>query len=100
MPLVIDKARSDEERKILRVHLAAQAFGRPFFAAPGIPEDRKKALRDAFDATMKDPEFVAETTRVRMEVSPTTGQEIERILNEIYASPPDVIEKAKKLIKG
>lgn len=100
VPLILDKARTDEERKILRVHLAAQAFGRPFFAAPGIPEDRKKALREAFDATMKDADFIAETAKVRMEVSPTTGQEIERILNEIYASPPDVIEKAKKLIKG
>jgi tripartite-type tricarboxylate transporter receptor subunit TctC len=100
VPLILDKARTDEERKILRVHLAAQAFGRPFFAAPGIPEDRKKALREAFDATMKDADFIAETAKVRMEVSPTTGQEIERILNEIYASPPDVIEKAKRLIKG
>ncbi|MEW6453657.1 MAG: hypothetical protein AB1490_23640 [Pseudomonadota bacterium] len=100
VPLILDKARNDEERKILRVHLAAQAFGRPFFAAPGIPEDRKKALRDAFDATMKDADFIAETAKVRMEVSPTTGHEIERILNEIYASPPEVIEKAKKLIKG
>jgi len=76
VPLILDKARDDEQRQILRVHLAGQAFGRPFFAAPGIPEDRKATLRSAFDATMKDPEFVAEATRLRLEVSPMAGGEI------------------------
>ena len=100
VPLVLDKAQTDEQRQILRVHLAAQALGRPFAAPPGIPEDRKAALRKAFDDTMKDPEFVAETTKVRLEVSPMTGAQIDRVLGEVYALPKDLIEKAKTAVKN
>src|SRR4029078_5762167 len=60
VPLVLDVAKTEEQKQILRVHLAGQALGRPFAAPPGIPDDRKAALRKAFDETMKDPEFVAE----------------------------------------
>jgi len=100
VPLILDKAQSDEQRQILRVHLAGQAFGRPFFAAQGIPEDRKAALRAAFDATMKDPEFIAEAEKLRLEVSPMTGAEIERVLGEVYALPKDLIDKAKAAIRN
>ena len=100
VPLILEKAQTEEQRQILRVHLAAQAFGRPFFAAPGIPEDRKAALRAAFDATMKDPDFIAEATKARLDVIPSKGAEIEKILNEIYATPADIIAKAKQAVKN
>ena len=100
VPLILDKATSDEQRQILRVHLAGQAFGRPFFAAQGIPEDRKAVLRAAFDATMKDPEFVAEAEKLRLEVSPMTGAEIERVLGEVYALPKELIDKARAAIRN
>ncbi len=100
VPLALDKAPSDEMRQILRVHLAAQAFGRPFAAPPGIPPDRKAALRGAFDATMKDKEFISETTKVNLEVSPIPGAEIDRLLAAIYALPPELIEKAKQVMKN
>jgi tripartite-type tricarboxylate transporter receptor subunit TctC len=82
------------------MHLAAQALGRPFAAPPGIPEDRKAALRAAFDATMKDADFVAEATRLRLDVSPTSGAEIDRLLAAIYATPPEIIEKARRVVKN
>ncbi len=100
VPLAMDKVPTEEMRQILRIHLAAQAFGRPFAAPPGIPPERKAALRAAFDATMKDKEFVAETTKVNLEVSPIPGAEIDRLLAAIYALPPDLIEKAKQVIKN
>jgi tripartite-type tricarboxylate transporter receptor subunit TctC len=100
VPLAIDKAQNDEQREILRVHLAGQAFGRPFFAAQGVPEDRKAALRAAFDATMKDAEFIAEAGKLRLEVSPMQGVEIERVLNEIYGLPKDLIDKARAAIRN
>jgi tripartite-type tricarboxylate transporter receptor subunit TctC len=100
VPLILEKAQTDEQRQILRVHLAAQALGRPFAAPPGIPEDRKAALRTAFDATMRDPDFVAEATKLRLEVSPTSGAEIDRLLAAIYATPADIIEKAKRAVKN
>jgi hypothetical protein len=100
VPLIMEKAQTEEQRQILRVHLAAQALGRPFAAPPGIPEDRKAALRAAFDATMKDKEFVAETNRVRLEVSPSTGAQIDKLLADIYATPAGVIAKAKDAVKN
>ncbi len=100
VPLIMDKAKTDEQRTILRVHLAGQYLGRPFFAPPGIPDDRKAALRAAFDATMKDPDFVAEALKTRLEVDPVSGAEIDRLLAEIYATPKDVIEKARAAIRN
>jgi tripartite-type tricarboxylate transporter receptor subunit TctC len=100
VPLVGDLASSDEQRQILRVHLAGQALGRPFFTSPGVPADRKAALRAAFDATMKDPDFVAEITKAKLEVNPASGAEIDRLLAEVYATPKDVIEKAKQAVRN
>jgi tripartite-type tricarboxylate transporter receptor subunit TctC len=100
VPLIGDLAANDEQRQILRLHLAGQSFGRPFFAAPGLPQDRKAALRAAFDATMQDAEFIAETNKVKLEVSPTSGAEIDRLLAQVYATPKDVIEKAKQAVKN
>jgi tripartite-type tricarboxylate transporter receptor subunit TctC len=100
VPLIGDLAATQEQRQILRLHLAGQSFGRPFFTSPGVPEDRKAALRAAFDATMQDPDFIAETNKVKLEISPTSGAEIDRLLKEIYATPRDVIEKAKQAVRN
>jgi tripartite-type tricarboxylate transporter receptor subunit TctC len=99
VPLIGDLATSDEQRQILRVHLAGQALGRPFFTSPGVPPARKAALRAAFDATMKDPGFVAEIERVKLEVNPTSGAEIDRLLADVYATPRELIEKAKQAVR-
>jgi tripartite-type tricarboxylate transporter receptor subunit TctC len=100
VPLIGDLAANDEQRQILRLHLAGQSFGRPFFTSPGLPEERKAALRAAFDATMGDADFIAETNKVKLEVSPTSGAEIDRLLAEVYATPRDVVEKAKLAIRN
>ncbi|HKA80735.1 MAG TPA: hypothetical protein VKD43_11920 [Xanthobacteraceae bacterium] len=100
IPLIGDLASSDEQRQILRVHLAGQALGRPFFTSPGVPADRKAALRAAFDATMKDSDFVTEIARLKLEVNPASGAEIDRLLAEVYATPKDVIEKAKLAVRN
>jgi tripartite-type tricarboxylate transporter receptor subunit TctC len=100
VPLVSDLAPNDTMRRVLRVHLAGQQLGRPFVAPPGIPEQRRAALRAAFDATMRDPEFVAEATRLRLEVNPTTGAEIDRLLAELYATPKDVLDQARQAMQG
>jgi len=100
VPLISDLAANDEQRQILRIHMAGQALGRPFFTSPGVPGDRKAALRAAFDATMADPDFIAETTKVKLEVNPATGAEVDRLLAEVYATPKDVIEKAKQAVRN
>jgi len=100
VPLIGDLATTDEQRQILRLHLAGQAFGRPFFTSPGVPPDRKAALRDAFAAAMQDRDFISETNKLGLEVNPASGAEIDRLLAEIYATPKSVIEKAKQAVRN
>ena len=65
---------------------------------PGIPADRIKALRDAFIATMRDPEFLAETQKLQVSIDPTKGEEMEQIVRDAYALPPSVIAKVRKAL--
>ena len=94
VPLVMEIAQNQEQRQIMTLFLAAQEMARPFAAPPAIPEDRKAALVAAFDATMKDAEFLAEAKRLNIDVNPVSGKEIDRLLAELYATPKDVIHKA------
>src|SRR3982074_924030 len=70
VPLIMDLARNERERQILRLILARQQMGWPFLAPPGLPAERTQALRQAFDTTMKDPEFLAEARQRQMDVNP------------------------------
>jgi tripartite-type tricarboxylate transporter receptor subunit TctC len=94
VPLSLDLAKTDEQRQILKLFLTSQESARPFTAPPGIPEDRKAALVAAFDATMKDPEFLAEATKLNLDINPLAGKTITELLTELYATPKAVVEKA------
>jgi tripartite-type tricarboxylate transporter receptor subunit TctC len=98
VPLVMDLARNDEQKQIMRLIFARQVMGRPYAAPPGIPADRAKALRDAFDATMKDKEFLAEAEKADLEIAPVTGAEIEKLIADIYRAPKDIAAKAAKAV--
>jgi tripartite-type tricarboxylate transporter receptor subunit TctC len=98
VPAVIDLAKGDEQTKMARLIMAGQAMARPFAGPPGIPDDRRKALVAAFDATMKDPEFLADAQKIQADVNPVTAAEIEKLLAEIYATPKDIVAKAAKAI--
>lgn len=94
VPLIVDLTKDTEKLQILKVFLAAQEMARPFAAPPGIPEDRRAALVAAFDATMKDAEFLAEATKLSIDVNPVSGKDIDKLLAELYATPKDVLAKA------
>jgi tripartite-type tricarboxylate transporter receptor subunit TctC len=98
VPLALDLIDDPQKKQILFLHFAPQAIGRPFAAPPGIPADRLAALRRAFDDTMKDPELLAEAAREQMDIGPMTAQEIDALLKELYALPPDVIARAAKAV--
>jgi len=89
---------SANSRRLSQILLAAGEFGRPIMVTPGTPPDRVKILRDAFLKTMSDPEALAEAKKGRMEVDVTSGEELEALVKEIFDSPPDVIERAKKML--
>jgi tripartite-type tricarboxylate transporter receptor subunit TctC len=94
VPLVIEQTKDAEKLQILKLFLAAQEMARPFAAPPGIPADRKAALVAAFDATMKDREFLAEATKLNIDVNPVSGRDIDKLLAELYATPKAVLAKA------
>ncbi len=93
MPLALDLAKSAEERQALELFLSRVALGRPFVAPPGVPADRVEALRRAFLATMKDPEFIEETKKLRLTVDPIPGERIAQIIADIYKTPKDVVKR-------
>ena len=97
VPLVMDLPASPQDKAAMRLIVSRQSIARPFAAPPGVPAERVKALRDAFDATMKDPEFLAEMKRLALEVRPVNGTEVETLIREVYASPPDVVKRAREI---
>ncbi len=99
VPLILDVAKTKEQREILRVIFASLTLGRPFFTTPGVPADRLAALRKAFMATMADKVFLAEASKVKLEVSPVDGAAAEKLVAEIYASPKEIVAKAAALMR-
>jgi tripartite-type tricarboxylate transporter receptor subunit TctC len=95
VPALIDQAKTPEDRKVFEFLFAPQEMGRPFFAPPGVPPERVKALRDAFEKTLKDPQFLAEAEKMGIEVQHVGGEAIHALLDRVYASPPEVIARAK-----
>jgi tripartite-type tricarboxylate transporter receptor subunit TctC len=99
VPLVLDLAKNDDDRKILELEMIPLLFGRPYMAPPGTPKDRVTALRKAFDETMKDPEFIAEANKAKLEIEPVTGQQLDDLLKKAYATPKVLVEKLAEVSK-
>jgi tripartite-type tricarboxylate transporter receptor subunit TctC len=99
VPNVMSLAHSDEERQTLAYLYAGQDIGRPFVAPPELPPERLKVLREAFDATMKDPEFAAEVKRNKFELEPVDGDQLAALIDKVYATPKPIIERVSKLIQ-
>ena len=94
-PLVLDLAPTPAGRQVLELFAARQQMAYPFVAPPGTPPDRLKALRDGFDATMNDSGFVADAKKAGYDVDPVKGSELKELVQKIYASPPEVVAKAR-----
>lgn len=91
VPMVGDLAENQAQRDIMELAFAPQEMARPILAPPGIPADRLKILRDAFDATMKDPEFLAEAKKRKIDISPLSGEAVQKLVASIMAKPPEVV---------
>jgi tripartite-type tricarboxylate transporter receptor subunit TctC len=87
-----------ENRKVAELIVSQQVFGRPFAAPPGVPERELSLLRTAFMATMADPEFLADTQRVKLDVNPKPGEEVSSLIQKVYAAPKEVIERMKQAL--
>jgi tripartite-type tricarboxylate transporter receptor subunit TctC len=100
VPLAISFAKSDEARKLIRalVHSVGPA-ARPYVLPPGTPKDRVMTLRKAFMEVMKDPDFLADTNKAKLDVSPLDGAELERNVKEMFNLDPTLVPKAKEILK-
>jgi tripartite-type tricarboxylate transporter receptor subunit TctC len=98
VPLVKDYVTNDDDKKVLDIIFISTILARPYIAPPGIPAERVKALREAFMATMKDPEFLADTSKLQLSIDPTSGEEMEQIVRDAYALPEAVILKVRKAL--
>ena len=97
MPLIIDQATTDDQRAILKLVFSRQEFAWPFAAPPDIPADRAQALRDAFAATLKDPEFLEDAKKIQIDVNPVSAAAVDRLIGELYASPESVLTKLRSV---
>jgi tripartite-type tricarboxylate transporter receptor subunit TctC len=100
VPVLIDLARSEEERQILELVLVRGALGRPFLAPPGVPPERAATLRKAFDDMVRDPRFLADAERLRLEITPIGGEELQAILERTSKTPPEIAAKARAVLQG
>jgi len=100
VPLILDLAKDPAELAALKLIFSRQVTARPYAAPPGIPSDRRDALRAAFDATMTDLAFVEEAKKNDLEIQPVKGAEVEALVREIFNSPPDVVALARQAIKA
>jgi hypothetical protein len=100
IPSVFDISKTEEERQIWALWSAPLRMGRPFFAPPGTAPDRVDFLRRAFDATVSDPDLRAESVKMNLAVNASTGEKIEALLKDVYATPKSVVEKAALAAKG
>ena len=98
VPLVFDLVTRPEDRQALDLLVGPTAMARPFVGPPGMPAGKATLLRRAFDDTMKDPEFLADAAKIQADVAPTTGEDVQKLVARIYATPRPVIERVKKFI--
>lgn len=99
VPLIQDLARNAAERQAIEFLYAGQGIGRPFVAPPGMPPERLAMLRKAFDATMKDPEFIADVKKQKLDLDPIDGEKLSALINKVYATPKAVVDRITELMK-
>jgi tripartite-type tricarboxylate transporter receptor subunit TctC len=98
VPLLLDFAKTEEARQIVRLYVTVVTVGRPFLTTPGTPADRVAALRKAFDETMRDPAFLKDAGDKGIEMNPSEGEKIQKVVEQYVATPAAIVEKAKALI--
>jgi tripartite-type tricarboxylate transporter receptor subunit TctC len=97
---VIDYAKTELDRKVIQVGMHNyNPVARPYVLPPDTPKDRLALLRKAFSDTLKDPEFIADATKTKLDLSPLSGEDLEKIVLEIYGAEPEVVAKLKDILK-
>lgn len=98
VPLMLDLAKNEADRRALAMFYSQNSFARPVIAPPEIAADRLAEMRRAFDATMKDPELLAEAEKMNIDVHPLTGEEVEKFVAQMFDTPQETVERVKKAL--
>ena len=98
-PLIMDLVKTDDERAIFKLIFGRQVMAWPYAAPPGVPKDRTEALRDAFLAATQDKDFLADAAKSRLDVAPVPGADIEKLLQEVYATPAAIAQRTIALLQ-
>jgi tripartite-type tricarboxylate transporter receptor subunit TctC len=99
IPLVLDLAKNDADRAALQLIVARLEYGRPFFMPPNVPAERVDALRRAFDATMRDPAYLAEADRLKIDVDPLTGEQVAAVVAQVSRTATDVVARVRTALE-
>jgi tripartite-type tricarboxylate transporter receptor subunit TctC len=98
VPKMMDLAKNKADRQALNLMYVRQEYQRPYIAPPGLPADRVKMLRTAFNATMKDSAYLEDAKKRRLEIAPLTGEQVEALIAEVYETPKAVVDRVRKIL--
>jgi tripartite-type tricarboxylate transporter receptor subunit TctC len=98
VPSVFKYLKSEDDRKVVELVISQQVFQRSYIAPPGLAADQLATLRTAFDATMSDPQFMEDADKLRIDISPLPGAKVQELVQKLYATPKDVVMRARQAI--
>ena len=99
VPLIFDAAKNEADRAALNLVVTRLEYGRPFFMPPNVPAERVAALRRAFDATMKDPGYLADADRLKIDVEPLTGEDVARLVEQVSRTPAETVARVRTALE-
>jgi tripartite-type tricarboxylate transporter receptor subunit TctC len=99
VPPVWKYVKNESDRKVVELVISQTVFHRSYIAPPGTPPEQLATLRTAFDATMKDPQFLDDAEKLRVDIAPLSGAKVQEVVQKLYATPKDVVERAKLAIR-
>jgi len=99
IPLVLDSAKTEEDKAALRLVFSSQEVGRPWVVPEGVPPNVVAMLRKGFDDTMNDPEFKADAEKRKLDLDPTSGKDLQQVVEDIFKTPPAVVERVKPFLQ-
>ncbi len=100
VPAMLELAANEPDRQALAMLFARAEYGRPYFLPPDVPAERVTALRRAFDATMKDPAFVADAARLQLDIDPMTGEEVQALVAQLARTPPAIVTRVRAALEA